>query len=495
MNTNISGFILGITILLMVSAGGLARPAVSLVRAQSTGDTLHLPTATSTAQPTAIPQPVASPEVSPSPTSLDPEIIEIWEGYVAREMAGAGVPFARLLVQITGRDGQQVRLSTMDQVLNIASTGQKPDEIGPNTVEFTGLTPGKYIIDLLGLDTSFVVELKKNVETQVIFSLRQPTVTPVPTATETNTPIPVVLTLVDTPAPSPTPSATPATIWVGALTERNPAGSSLLTVKIAGSEGMAIQLRRTNGVGYEDQRCVSGQEGNGQNSCKFINLLAGSYLVDPEGIDAALPLELSTGEAIQVEFYVEKIPSGFTGWQAQIPENSNGFLAQPRTDSTIRVRVPGRQGQLVALHSLRLGTVRYCETAHNPVHGMPICEFDRLGPGVYRVQPLHRNADQTLFVDGVGVAVMEFLPASQNLESRRAVFGQGARPVQPKPTKTPLPPAPTASQLVPTAAPTPTTFPTVQSTNTPVPAAAWQGRVVEQGIMGAGAIGVRVVGL
>jgi hypothetical protein len=494
LNTNISGFILGITVLMVVAAG-LARPAVSPVRAQSTGDTLRLPTATPTAQPTATPQPIDSLTVSPSPTSFDPEKTEIWEGYVAREVVGAGVPFARLLVQITGRDSQQIRLSTMDQVINIASTGQKPDEIGPNTVEFTGLTPGKYIIDALGLDTSLVVELKKNVETQVIFSPRQLTATSVPTATETNTPIPVTLASVITPASSPTPSATPMIVWIGAVTDRDPAGPSLLTVKIAGMESVAVQLSRTDGVGFEDQRCVTGQEGKGQDSCGFTDLLAGSYLVDPEGIDAALPLDLSAGEAIQVEFYVETVPLGYTGWQAQITKNSNSFLAQPRTDSTIRVRVPGRQGQLVALHSLRLGTVHYCEAVYNPAHEMPVCEFARLGPGVYSVQPLHRHAVQTLFVDGVGVAVIELLPATRDVELSKAVFGQGARPFQPQPTRTPVRPTPTASQLAPTAAPTPAPSPTAQLTNTPTPVAAWQGRVVEQGIMGAGAIGVRAVGL
>ena len=149
----------------------------------------------------------------------------------------------------------------------------------------------------------------------------------------------------------------------------------------------------------------------------------------------------------------------------------------------------------MALHSVRLRIVRYCETVDSPVHGMPTCEFDRLGPGVYRVEVLHRNADRALFADGVGVAVMEFLPASRDPEAGKAVVGQGARPTRPQPTETPLLPTPTAGQLVSTAVSTSTASPTTQPTSTSTPVTAWQGRVVERGVMGAGAIGVRAVGL
>jgi hypothetical protein len=509
------------------------------VLAQSTGDTLLLPTRTprSTVTPAAAETTVPPPTLPTSPTAI-PAII--WEGAVASESPGAGVPFARLLVQVTGRDGQPVQISTIDQVINTAYTGQKPRELGPNTVEFTGLTPGKYLVEPLGLNVLVVVDLKENVETQIVFSMRQVTATPTATALAINTPLPLptftatptslqpVPTATFTPTPFPSPSSTPTatevptqtpfpthtptpissptpvTRWIGAVEARDTSGPSQVTVRVAGIEGMVVRLSQTGGSAdingsSHDQRCVTGQGGYGQDACGFTGLADGWYEVNPEGIDAKLPFHLPGQGTAQIVFDIEVLPSGITGWEAKIHQNSNGFLARPRTDATIRVKVLGRQGQVVALHSARLGTTRYCETVYNPVLGGLMCEFGNLGPGVYLVEPLHTNAEQGLFVDGTGLAEIEFSPsatyATYVLRKSQPVVGRGALPRQPTPTVAPT--AAVVSQPPPTALPTPITIATreITPTATSAPVFAWQGRVAESTITGAGAVGVRAVGL
>ena len=445
-----------------------------------------------------------------------------WAGQITDESPSTGVPFARLLITVSGRDGQPVQISTFTQVLNTAFTGQKPDEIGANTVEFAGLTPGTYFIDPLGLATTLQVELKPNTEVRVVFNPVVPTSTPVPSVevsptpallpTFTPAPATPIATITVTPTPPlpPAPTATPTspvTRWIGAVESRAPADVGQLTVKVAGIEGVAVRLTRTDDDTFQERRCATGEAGYEQDTCGFANLAAGWYLVTPEGLGVSLPLYLDNNQAAQVGFAVEVLPPDITDWQARINQNTNNFLAHPKTDSVIRVRVDGRLGQVVALQSVRLGKTVYCETAYSPIVGGLICEFGRLGPGVYQVEALHTNARQSVFVDGVGQAEIEFSPsatdATQAASSEPAVVGRGAQPRTPTPTlaptRTPVPAAPTNQPPPPqsplTATATLTLTVTVTVAPTPTPAMAWQGRVVDTSVTGAGAIAVRAAGL
>jgi len=447
-----------------------------------------------------------------------PPVVQ-WQGQLASETAGAGVPFGRLLVRVTGRDGQPVRISTITQPINTAYTGQKPAELGPNTVEFTGLTPGKYIIEPLGLNSPFEVDLKPNVETRVEFNPIIPT--PTSTATPTATPVSVYFYPTFTPAPPtntppppqtptptqmpiptqtppptdtppPAPSPTPVTRWIGTIESRTTAADQpgTITVQIMGIEGLPVRLNSDSG---QEWRCTTGQDGLGQHLCAFENLAPGQYTVAPEGLGVKLPLPLNQAENITVKFDLESLPPGITGWQAQLKNNTNGSQASSQFESTLRVRViKGRAGQLITLQPARLPyATRYCAVAHNPVLGDLICEFGQLGPGVYRLEALNTGADFTIFADGRGQAEIEFLPGDSYAAPSPPVVGQGARPNRPTaiptPTATPVP----IVILQPTATLTLTTLPTV----TPTPAFAWQGRVVESVFTGAGAIGVRAAGL
>jgi hypothetical protein len=422
------------------------------------------------------------------------------------------VPFSRLLVQVVGYSHHPVRLSTTAEVINTANTGQKPDELGLDVVEFTGLTPGKYIIEPLGLNSRFEVELKANVETRVEFHPASPpaaTFTPIPptstytpapptpTATPTITPSPshtATPTITSTPTNTATPlfTPTPVTRWLGVIAERKDVetGSSI-AVRVAGLEGIPVRLRVINGGVSSEKRCLTGQDEEGQDICTFKNLDPGQYVVTPEGLSLSLPIVLFENQKTLVLFDLEVLPPGIIGWQTRLQKNTNGAQAISKEEALIRVWVDGVAGQVIALRSVR-GTEQFCEVVPNPILGGLVCEFGSLGPGVYSVEALNTGASQKLFVDGVGLAEIVFSPSAtyvtQALAQVPPIVGHSAQPDQSAtPTLTPL----ALPQLVPTATPTPS--PT--TTLTPTPAFAWQGRVVEtvDGIIGT--IGVRAAGL
>lgn len=465
-----------------------------------------------------VPQTEATQAARPSATAT-PFAGEIWAGRVVSQDNAGGIPFSRLLVQVVGRDEQSVQLSTLSQILSVGKTGQKPDELGPNMVEFAGLTPGDYFIDLLGRNATLAVVLKPNVVTRVEFTLQTPTATPLPSATSTSSPPPPPPTATaqptitplptDTPPPPPTvpplPTATPVftptpvLLWLGTVDARIPqnAPPGTLTVQIAGIEGMAVRLNRLDSGYFAEQRCVTGQDQQGQDVCRFQNLQPGWYTVSPEGIDQSLPVQVADRQQVRVRFTLESLPPGITGWQAVVRSNSNGFAARPRTDGKLRVKVAGRRGMIVSLTSARLGVTHYCETVPNPVQGANLCEFGQLGPGIYRVAVLHTGAEQSVFVDGAGEVDLEFLPnatfAIQSLLQSAPVVGRGATPRQA--TVTPLPTAMRTPAVVQPAVALPTPTLTPAPTFTPTPVFGWQGRVVETTVAGVGTIGVRAAGL
>ncbi|MBN1217873.1 MAG: hypothetical protein JXM69_03005 [Anaerolineae bacterium] len=436
---------------------------------------------------------------------------QTWEGRLTSNTIGDSVPFARLLVQVVGRSNQPVQLSTVAQVINTANTGQKPEELGPDVVEFTGLTPGKYIIEPLGLNARFEVELKPNIVTRVEFypvalptataTSLPPTATSTPgppthTPTPTATPVPTdTATPTITPMPSHTPtplsSPTPVTRWLGVIAERrNTEAGSSITVRVSGLQGMPVRLRTVNGNLGGERRCITGQDGGDRDTCVFPNLASGQYVITPEGLGLSLPVTLFDKESATILFDVEVLPPGITGWQARIQKNTNRPLAVSKNEAVIRTWVTGQVGQVIALRSVR-GTDQLCEVVPNPILGGLVCEFSALRPGVYLVEALNTGASQQLFVDGMGLAEIVFAPSAtyaiQAGTQLPPLMGQGALPRQPTatPTQTAL------TQLMPTATSTPA--PTI--TPTPTPAFAWQGRVAEtvNGVIGT--IGVRAAGL
>lgn len=463
-----------------------------------------------------VPVPEATQAVQPTVTAT-PLGGQIWEGRLVSETPGDGARFGRLLVAVNGRDNQPVRLSTLAQIINTANTGQKPTELGPDTVEFTGLTPAKYIVEPLGLNSLLEVELKANVVTRVEFNPLPPppsatatSLPPSPTftalpATATATALPTNPPIL-TPTASPTPPPTPVTRWLGAIAAREiiDGDASVIVVKVAGVRRVPVRLRSQVGSGIIDQRCVTGQNTAEADVCAFENVAPGQYTLSPEGIGLSLPVLVASREKVLAVFDLEVLPAGITGWTGQIETNMNGSQAFLDRDGVIRVKVAGRVGQIVALRSVR-GTEDLCEVADNPLLGGLSCEFSGLGAGVYLVEVLHTGARQRLFVDGRGKADLTFSPTATGAASPEVqlapIVGQGAQPRPPTPTTTPtVAPSQTAAPQerdTATATPRPTLTPSPSPTLTltPSPAFAWQGRIVEEVNGVVGTIAVRAAGL
>ncbi|MFN8455820.1 MAG: hypothetical protein U0401_14330 [Anaerolineae bacterium] len=464
-----------------------------------------------------VPAAEATQTVVPSPTAT-PVGGQTWQGTVTAEKFGIGANFARLLVQVAGRSGQPVRLSTLAQVINTANTGQKPTELGPDVVEFTALTPGTYIIEPLGLNPRFDVTLKGNTETRVEFRPQAPpTVAPTPTpppptftsgpptATPlpTNTPIPTDTTTPiatpfpsDTPPPPPTntpaPNPTPLAQWLGIVTERQPLETTLstLAVKVAGIPGLPVRLRAVGQNLGSERRCVTGQGSAEPDMCQFEDLKSGDYVIAPEGLGLSLPLTIFEKQRVATVFRPDILPPGVFGWQGRLLKNDNQAIATTHLDSTITIRIAGQAGQVAALRSVR-GTEQFCEVRPNPLLGGLACEFGGLAPGVYLIEALHTGAGFRLFVDGASTAQVEFSPTTTStLTASPPVVGQGALPRQPTPTITPTP---TEAIVLPTFTATP--IPTATRTPTATPVYAWQGRIIQtqEGVVGT--IAVRAAGL
>ncbi len=457
----------------------------------------------------------AQTEASPTPSTG-----QVWEGKLVEEKWGQGGPFARVLIRVAGLSGQPVRLSTLDSVINTAATGQKPDELGPDVVEFAGLTPGRYILEPVGLRARFDVELKANTETWVEFTPQvipptptltttpYPTFTPAPptaTASPTITPTPSdtptpTLTPVPTPTDTPLPSPTPVTRWLGAVASRFKGSTdpASISVRVFGIEGLPVRLSAAGAGTTGERRCITGQEAAEADLCTFEAVLPGRYVLSPEGLGLSLPVTVEASEKESVVFDLEVLPPGVTGWQARTLKNSSGFQAAPGAASTIMVRLTGRPGQVVALHSAR-GAEQTCEVRPNPLLGGLGCEFGQLLPGVYRVEALHTGANLRLFMDGAGAAEVEFSPsatyATLALAQLPPVAGHGMQPYLPTVTPAPVTFTPTPAAVVVRPNPTQTPTPTPTITPTPTPTFAWQGRIVQtqEGVVGT--IGVRAAGL
>lgn len=467
-----------------------------------------------------IPEVEATQTVIPTLTPTPLEGIN-WQGHLLSETFGAAGPGARLLIRVVGRDNHPVRISTISQVINTANTGQKPDELGPNMVEFAGLTPGKYIVEPLGLNAALEVELKPFVETRVEFRPQPVTPTPAATATQspplplatytpaplppTSTPVPTSTpteTASPTPSPLPLPTATlspsptPVSHWLGVVESRIETGTEQgsITVRVGGIEGLSVKLYSLSGSMESERRCITGQGGVGQDACIFKELQPDQYKIEPEGLRVGLPVMLFPREAVRADLSVQMLPPGIIGWQGRLNKNSNSFQVKPQEASIITVRVTqGRPGQVIALYSPR-GPARFCEVVPNPVLGGLICEFGQLGPGVYTVEAVTTGARFRVFVDGIGEVEVEFSPSAAPemlaLYQSPALVGQGAQPAR-SGGGAPATLRPFTITSAPPATPSP--VPTIPPT--PTPALVWQGRIVETGHTGVGAIGVRAAGL
>ena len=377
----------------------------SLMVAQSTGDRLPTRTPAATTTPTSrAPTPSAVP---PSPT---PRLV--WEGRLVSNTLGVTEGNGSIFrVMVKGLTGVPIEVRLDDEVL-VATSGSK-SEYGPFTAEFAPLPAGTWTVSVPSLDASLAVTADSYNLAIIEFSQTSVVLPPTataqsPAAAPSNTPTsPPTNTLTPTqtatplPTATPSPAPTPITRWLGAVAAREalPNLPSVLVVSVSDVQGVSIELRPAEGGSGGERQCVTGQNSAEFDLCTFEAVQPGSYTVSPEGLGVSLPLTVSNNEKVLVVFDIEVLPSGVTGWQAVINRNTNGSTPLNQQAGRIVVRVDGRQGQVVALHSVR-GTEQLCEISFNSLLNDLACEFSGLRPGVYRVNVLHTGVGQSLFIDG-----------------------------------------------------------------------------------------------
>lgn len=219
----------------------------------------------------------------------------LWKGEVVRQTEGPSVAGALLRVKVAGQSNLPVDLATVSEVIGHGVTGNKPDDLAADELEFAGLTPGSYTIIPHGLNLEFTLELTKNTTVYVEFN-------PIPIPTATFTPTPQPPTSTTAPTATPTPSPTPITHWAGLMTQSTNRGAytgqtqSTIIVRVEDQIGQVVTL--TGNRIPEPLRCST----NSLHYCRFESLPAGVFTLTPANLDAQYSLFVDGTDRAEVTF-------------------------------------------------------------------------------------------------------------------------------------------------------------------------------------------------
>lgn len=400
----------------------------------------------------------------------------LWEGVQTSVIEGPSFAGALLRVKVAGQSGLPVDLSTFTDFIGQGITGSKT-EYPADEVEFAALAPGSYIIAPQGLNAQLTIELAVNTTVFVEFRAAPTPPPPPPTATATR----VLPTATPRPTSTPTPTATPLMDWLALVAERHPIESATnqLVVEIDNLPNQTLTI--SGGDPLREIDCTANQQIEaGLYACEITDLLPGRYRVIWPQEDLMVPLEVSSGQRVVVAFRQMFAPAETTVWRASITQNSNTALPTSLSESEVTVQVADRVGQVVSLVNSRRQR-RFCETGTNGT-----CQFQRLGAGVYIVEPANIATQIAFYLNGQGqirIVFDEFPTEPPNgLPQATPVLGHGAIP---KPTATPtITPSPTLAPATSTSRPTTprptaTVTPIPSPSQTPTPALAWFGTLAE----------------
>jgi hypothetical protein len=216
-----------------------------------------------------------------------------------------------IAVIVTGRPWHEVEIWS-DGWSTTAKTGYKL-EYGPDACEFGALRAGTYTITPKGLDVSVQVMVDGWGWALVRFDEitapgLQPTRPPIqPTSTPGAGKRPTQTATVGPPTipkPSPTPVGPRWQGWVVSNTSGQRPGrtgvSSVIVVRVLNWIGVPVTI---TGGGSWSTTCITGTKPEyGPDACEFGGLWASTYLLQPEGADIQVPVEMDgLGMAI-VEF-------------------------------------------------------------------------------------------------------------------------------------------------------------------------------------------------
>lgn len=233
-----------------------------------------------------------------------------WVGSVVDNTSG-GAPTehanSAVAVAVAGRPWHEVELRTTGYSAT-CTTGTKP-EYGPDACEFGGLRAGTYTVTPKGLGTSAQVTVDGwgwalvRFEQVTVPAPRPPSPSPPPTGAPAQpTQAPAAGPGATTP-PSPTPTGPRWKGWVVSNSSGQQEGTgvwSVIVVRVLNWPGVPVTL---SGGGGWSASCTTGTKPEyGPDACEFGGLWPGTYVVQPEGADVQVEVEMDGLGAAFVEF-------------------------------------------------------------------------------------------------------------------------------------------------------------------------------------------------
>ncbi|MEM7031124.1 MAG: hypothetical protein AAF629_16295 [Chloroflexota bacterium] len=417
----------------------------------------------------------ARPQATPTPLEN-----VTWQGIQTGQKEGPSLAGALLRVKVADKPGLPVDLRTLTDYVGQGVTGSK-SEYPKDEVEFAGLSPGRYVIVPHGLNTEYIVDLDVNTTTYIEFKAA-------PTPTPTATPLPPRPTATPTVTQTPSPTATPLSRWQVSVDERRAVEKSgaQLTVNVGGDPNE--QLLVSGGDPFQEISCLTTRRiETGVYACDVAGLLPGVYTVSLNDHNINTPIRLKNKEIVTLAFSRQPIRDENSNWQVSVNQNTNDVRPVSVTRSKLTIQLTPKSGQIISVINSR-GQRRLCETDDDGQ-----CQFSRLGAGVYRIETASVPIQYSLFLDGIGEAIVAFelsgtieqVSITDIAPTTEPVSGGGAIPrtsptatetstsPPPPPTVTPTATAttpPTASPTATPLAPAPTLTPTMTKTATSRPA-------------------------
>jgi hypothetical protein len=310
------------------------------------------------------------------------------------------VYWATIVVRVIGRPAGQEVVIRSNSWSTSQKTGTKP-EFGPDACEFGALQPATYTLLPTDLGASLPVAVERGDFVRIEFR--------------------------------PVGQGAGSARWVGSIL-RNTSGSqptghsnSAIAVIVAGKPWHPVEIR-SDGWGTTAQTGFKPEYG--PDACEFGGLRAGTYTVTPKDLGASVQVTVDGWGSALVRFDPVGVPAPpepprpgappptaqptplpsapATGWSGQVISNSSGQQTGTGIWSVIVVRVPQHPGTWVTITGGG-GWSSSCVTGTKPEYGPSACEFGGLWPGIYTLRPEGADAQVTVQMDGLGMAVVEFI--------------------------------------------------------------------------------------
>ena len=216
-------------------------------------------------------------EPAPEPPTLKPRVEAYDDWLVEIVDAGESPGFGIIRVDVVDQPGLLVHLSTEDWEGYSRRTGSKP-EFSPYTMEFAPLGDGLYLVQPEGVP--FTIEVNLNAD-RIAWIKYQSTVEEEPE--------------------EPEPKILPPTDWMYEVEDGGPApGFGIVRVSVEGEADLPVRIWTEEWPGMV--RKSGDKPEYGEFACEFAPLGAGTYFIEPAGLDIRAEVAVDGSSIVLVTF-------------------------------------------------------------------------------------------------------------------------------------------------------------------------------------------------